>query len=246
VNNLVSILNKNFGEEFFFIFCCVIEMAPKEIDPDNRCGFRLLMTLAGAMGILSICVLIYGFEVFLFEGFYKYGGWWSGLCGLMSSLFFLLRAQHVPVHHLYIAAFLALVLSFAACIVDAVGYNFLITLKACTNNSLPPVNSGNSVYFLASETCQVEYNCDCACVSASITANPTCYLFTAAGIAGESTCNPILTTYPALVYDAMVFEACTVVTTALLMLTLSQITREMDEEETFGRQAHSVQLANRK
>jgi len=219
-------------------------MAPKEIDPDKRCGFRFLMANAGVVGILSVCVLIFGTEAFLYEGFHKYGGWWSGICGILTSLFYILRASHVPLNHLYIAAFITTVLAFAACIVDAVGYNFLTSLKACTNAADPPVNSGNDQYYLASETCQAEFDCDCACVSATITADPTCYLFTAAGIAGENTCNPILTTYPLLVFDAMVCEVCQVLMALSLMITLSQITREQDEEETYGRAAHSMQLNN--
>lgn len=219
-------------------------MAPKEINPDLRCGFRFLMGIAVVVGVLSICVIIFGLEAFFYEDFHKYGGWWSGVFGVLTSLYFLLRANFVPLNHLYIAAFLTLVLSFAACVVDAVGYNFLNSLQTCTNNGNPPVTSGNqdSGYVLAAESCQNEYECDCACVSGVITTNPTCYLFTASGIAGQdNTCSPILTTYPSLVYDVMVFEVCLVLSTVALMITLSQITQEQDEEE-FGRQAHSIQL----
>ena len=222
--------------------CCASKMVAQEIDPTNKNGIYILRLSSALLGLAGVLSTICGFITYTYLGFYRYGGWWAGLSAVCTSIYYLVFSQSVPLNRLYISALITLVFSFVVTVIDGIGFTFLNTLKACTNNSSPPINSGPEDYYLASDTCQTKYTADCACVAEKIVENPTCYLFTAKGISGDASCDPILTTYPELVETSFSAELIMLILSVLLFVATYRCTREAEEEENLGRAAHSVQL----
>ena len=213
-------------------------MVYKIIDPNNVFGQRVLILCANLVAMFSIAGFIAGLKSYTYQSFYRYGGWWSCFFGVITGMVFMFKSTNIATNKLYIGCVITIILTFASCIIDGIGYSMLIALHACTDGNLHSV--GNSDYFLASSSCQVKYSCDCACVSHTIYVNPTCFQFSGAGISDpNASCEPILDGYPARVKLAFALDICVLICTCVLTLVLSRITIPFEDEDT-GRRGFSI------
>ena len=64
-------------------------MPSKRIDPGNTMGKRILIFMTILVGLAGIGGFVSGVRVFAFEGLHRYGGWWAGISGIITSAYFI-------------------------------------------------------------------------------------------------------------------------------------------------------------
>lgn len=198
-------------------------------DKDNVLAVRLLTVSSIACLLLGLAEIGAGSATFSFHDQHAYGAWYAGIACAIAACYSLITvftsgSGASPSMTTGTSA-VAVVVSLIGTIIDGLGYGFINSLMACTNSAVPSTSSGSSGYFTASIACQLDYDCDCACVKEVLADDPTCYLFTR-GFSGDTSCSPILDDYPGLIHASYSLALCCLAVSAVSTLLLSTLVKK--------------------